>query len=465
MGTKKAKESSTSSRRKTTPPIIIPVKSTEDSAGPIAYVKEVVVETQSPQRPSHRSPSRSPKRSRSPSPLHSSDSSSGEDNEDEHEVEDQPENPADTTDTLITKKNDLHSTEPADIRSHTLLGPDKAASEFRRNLLNEVLKIAADNEDSNKKFTSIFTPALAKQLSDTLSCLKTSMYNLGTTENSLSKSLGTVASTTEDCYKEASKFTKLLSDTIGGIRSTERLFQQAVRENSDLVQTVGEHSAKLVNLQDTLNRIEYTLNTMKDSRPLVPHVQDTLNEAQHSLAIGHPSALETPHQLAQRAPAPIRPPVKSCTLCAGPHWAVECTIFRTSQQRKDRATAINVCRHCARAFDPDTFGKHAKCKRANVQCTYCAQTRDFDETLHHIAFCSLLSEERMNKMEPFQSHEQSRKRSSTDDVHPEQDQDSREPLQPPVFNAIPSRGSSYRGKRPRGVRGRGSGHHGQRPTA
>ncbi|CAL2048376.1 unnamed protein product [Caenorhabditis brenneri] len=463
MGTKKAKESSTSSRRKTTPPILVPVKTTEDSTGPIAFVKEVVVETEPPQRPSHRSPSRSPNRSRSPSPLQSSDSSGGED---EQEDEDQPENPADTTDTLITKANDLHSTEPADIRSHTLMGPDKAASEFRRNLLNEVLKIAADNEESNRKFTNIFTPALAKQLSDTLSCLKTSMYNLGTTENSLSTSLGAVASTTEDCYKEASKFTKILSDTIGGIRSTERLFQQAVRENSDLVQTVGEHSAKLVNLQDTLNRIEYTLNTMKDSRPLVPHVQDTLNEAQHSLAIGHPSALETPHHPAQRAPAPIRPATEPiCVLCDGPHWAVRCTIFRTSQQRKDRATAINVCRHCARAFEPNSLGKHATCKRSKVQCSYCAKKRDKDETFHHIAFCSLLSEERMNKIEFRQASEHSRKRSFTDDVHSEQDEDLTEALHPPVFNAIPSRGSSYRGKRPRGVRGRGSGYHGQRPTA
>ncbi|EGT55816.1 hypothetical protein CAEBREN_26033 [Caenorhabditis brenneri] len=463
MGTKKAKESSTSSRRKTTPPILVPVKTTEDSTGPIAFVKEVVVETEPPQRPSHRSPSRSPKRSRSPSPLQSSDSSGGED---EQEDEDQSENPADTTDTLITKANDLHSTEPTDIRSHTLMGPDKAASEFRRNLLNEVLKIAADNEDSNKKFTNVYTPALAKQLSDTLSCLKTSMYNLGTTENSLSKSLGTVASTTEDCYKEASKFTKLLSDTIGGIRSTERLFQQAVRENSDIVKTVGEHSGKLANLQDTLNRIEYTLNAMKDSRPLVANIQDSLHETQHSRAIGNPSALETPHQPTQRAPAQLRPPTEPvCVLCAGPHWAVGCTIFRTSQQRKDRADAINVCRHCARAFEPDAYGKHASCRRIGVQCSFCANKRDRDETLHHIAFCSLLSDEKMNKMELAQSHEHSRKRSFTDDAYPEQDQDSREPLQPPVFNAIPSRGSSYKGKRPRGARRRGSGHHGQRPTA
>ncbi|EGT53990.1 hypothetical protein CAEBREN_17538 [Caenorhabditis brenneri] len=449
MGTKKVKESSTSSRRKTTPPIMISVKSTEDSTGPIAFVKEVVVETEPTQRPSRRSPSRSPKRSRrpshrstsrspkrsrSPSPLRSTDHSGEEDNEDEQEYEDEPENPADTTDTLVIKPNDLHSTKATDDGSNTLTGSDKSAAEFRRNLLSEIRKVVEDKEVSFRKLTDIYTPELAKQLTDILSSVQTSMISREKADNSLALVLETVADTSASCYKDSSRLIKMLSDVIGEVRSTEHLFHKAVKQNDDLAIKV---------------------NT----------IQNTLNTIQASLA-AHPSLEQGHHQLSPRAHAPVKPPYQAiCALCQGDHWIYSCETYRTSQERKDRAKAINVCLQCGRRYKPDPSGKHTTCKRVDYPCSHCSQSsdRDYDETLHHPAFCSLKSKERMDILEQEQQiNEQSRKRAIEEEPPLEQELTKKTPLQPPVFREHPSNTSS-RGKRPRGSRGSRGGYKGQRP--
>ncbi|CAL2051219.1 unnamed protein product [Caenorhabditis brenneri] len=450
MGTKKAKESSTSSRRKTTPPIMISVKSTEDSTGPIAFTKEVVVETEPSQRPSRRSPSRSPKRSRrsshrstsrspkrsrSPSPLRSTDHSGEEDNEDEQEYEDEPENLADTTDTLVIKSSDLRTTE-TDNRSNTLNGSDKSATEFRKNLLNEIRKFMEDKEASIKKLTDIYSPALAKQLTDILSDVQTSIISKEKAENSLASTLDTVAETSASCYKDASRLTKMLSDVIGEVRSTERLFQKSVKQNDDLVLKVN-------------------------------NIQNTLNTIQESLA-AHPYPQQGRHQQSPRGHAPVKPHYQAiCALCRGDHWITLCDIYRTSQERKDKAKAINVCLQCGRLYEPDPSGKHTTCRRVNYPCSHCSQSgeRDYDETLHHPAFCSIKSKERMDTLEQEQHiNDQSRKRAMEEEPPYEQEMTKKAPLQPPVFREHPPRFPS-RGKRPKGSRGGRGGHQGQRPHA
>ncbi|CAL2052571.1 unnamed protein product [Caenorhabditis brenneri] len=467
MGTStNATSTSSSSKRKTksAQPVMIPVKSTDETSGPIGYSKEIEIETEQPHRSPDISPSRSPRYSRSPSLINSTpEHSDEENNDDEQEDGEESGNPISTSDTLINKTNDLPSSEASVNRPDTLQAVDKSAAQFRKNLLNEVIRVVDDKADTIKRITSIYTPELTKELSDTLRSIKKSTSHIDKMQNELNKSLGTVADTSETCYNEAQSLNDNLRTVIGDVKATERLFHKSAEETYNLMKKANDNANKLSKLQESINRIE-------NAMPLattITHILNSLDAIQNTMATGNPLSLDTLHHSAHRAPAPINRAIQlKCTLCGGPHWIIKCDEYLTSQERKDRATAINVCTHCGRDFTPDPSGKHLLCKRLDTPCTHCAKskTRDRDEILHHPAFCSLLSQERMERLEQERVHERPRKRSNSESGYPEQDQAKREPLQPPVFEARPSR-QPYRGRHPRGSRGSRGFHRGQRPTA
>ncbi|EGT49948.1 hypothetical protein CAEBREN_20394 [Caenorhabditis brenneri] len=279
-------------------------------------------------------------------------------------------------------------------------------------------------------------------------------------QNELNKSLGTVADTSETCYNEAQSLNDNLRTVIGDVKATERLFHKSAEETHNLMKKANDNANKLSKLQESINRIE-------NAMPLattITHILNSLDAIQNNMAIGNPLSLDTLNHSARRAPAPKSRAIQySCALCNGPHWINECETYLTSQQRKDRAKEINVCTRCGRACTLDRHGNHIGCSRADTLCSRCYPLRDKDESNHHAAFCSIRSQERMERIEQDQLQEHSRKRSLSDSGHPEQEA-KREPLDPPVFDARPPR-QPYRGRHPRGSRGSRGAHRGHRPSA